>query len=346
MKKIIISALVVFLLISILIGCSNVFVPDNRKDAVTIIDATGAVVEVPYPVERIVSMNSGLSTLIAAFGEGDKIVGRDTFSTFPSSLINVYAVGKNSAHPSIELIFDQKPDIVVADTMLHESVREKIEAAGIPVIVESTSDPDRIFFIVRNFGLILDKKEKAEEIIEYMESYLNIVYERIAELESEEESFPLIYFENRHDYKSASGESPNHKPIASAGGVNIAVGEPVPSPRLSSEWILERDPDIIVRRMSGDAGLEDMKAMREGIITRLGLKNTKAVKEGNVYIIKADILLTIRYPVGLLYYAKWFHPYKFSDIEPSDVHKELVDKFFGEEEWDKIKEVFVYPEYQ
>ena len=118
MKKIVILVLVVFLLISILIGCSNVFVPDNRKDTVTIIDATGAVVEVPYPVERIVSMNSGLSTLIAAFGEGDKIVGRDTFSTFPSSLISVYAVGKNSAHPNIELIFDQKPDIVVADNTL------------------------------------------------------------------------------------------------------------------------------------------------------------------------------------------------------------------------------------
>ena len=57
MKKIVILVLVVFLLISILIGCSNVFVSDNRKDTVTIIDATGAVVEVPYPVERIVSMN-------------------------------------------------------------------------------------------------------------------------------------------------------------------------------------------------------------------------------------------------------------------------------------------------
>lgn len=343
MKKIIISGLVVFLLFSILIGCTNIFTSDNRKATVTIIDATGAVIEVPYPVERIVSMNSGLSTLIAAFGEGDKIVGRDTYSTFPSSLISVYAVGKNSAHPSIELIFDQRPDIVIADTMLHESVREKIEAAGIPVIVESTGDPDRILFIVRNLGLILNKKEKAEEIIEYMENYLNIVYERIAGLELEEASFPLIYFENRHDYKSASGESPNHKPIASAGGINIAVGERAPSPRLSSEWILEQDPKIIVRRMSGDAGLKEMKAMREGIMTRPGLKDTKAVREGNVYIIKADVLLTLRYPVGLLYYAKWFHPDEFSDIEPSAVHKELIDKFFGNEEWDKIKEVFVYP---
>ena len=176
-----------------------------------------------------------------------------------------------------------------------------------------------------------------------MENYLDIVYERIAELELEEASFPLIYFENRHDYRSASGESPNHRPIASAGGINMAVGEQVPSPRLSSEWILEQDPDIIVRRMSGDAGLEEMKAMREGIMTRFGLKDTKAVREGNVYVIKADVLLTLRYPVGLLYYAKWFHPDEFSDIEPSAIHKELVNTFFGNEEWDKIKEVFVYP---
>lgn len=343
MKRTIVLLLTACFIVCLFSGCSGEGRKGDQGDSVTIIDSTGKVVEVPVPVERIVSLNSGLSALLAAFGEEDKIVGRDTFSTFPSSLINVYVVGATSGHPNMELIFDQRPDLVIADTMFTESSREKLEEAGIPVIVESTSDPDRIFFIIRSLGLILDKMDEAEEIIDYMSEYIGIVEDRVGEMQQQGAEFPLVFFENRYDYKSASGESPNHKPIASAGGINIAVSEPVPSPRLSSEWILEQDPDIIIRRMSGDAGLEDMKAMREGIMTRLGLKDTKAVKNGNVYVIKADLLLTVRYPIGLLYYAKWFNPDSFSDIEPSQIHGELVSRFFGEKEWDNIREAFVYP---
>jgi iron complex transport system substrate-binding protein len=37
----------------------------------------------------------------------------------------------------------------------------------------------------------------------------------------------------------------------------------------------------------------------------------------------------IRYPVGLLYWAKWFHPSLFEDIDPAAVHAQLIQQFFG-----------------
>ena len=155
---------------------------------------------------------------------------------------------------------------------------------------------------------------------------------------------PLVFFQWHKLYKSASADTQFHKPIVAAGGTNIAAAEPVPYPDLSAEWVLEKNPDIIVNRISGDDTLEQMIQQRYEIMSQPGLKGVNAVKDGRVYIFKADIFLTLRYPVGLLYYAKWFHPEIFQDIDPNAVHREIIEKFYGEEEWQKITEAFVCPE--
>jgi len=343
-KRLIILLIPIIILVSVFTGCYTASEPKNFEKSITIIDSAGEYVELKLPVERIVSLNSGMSTLICAFGDSDKIVGRSTLSVFPSSLEGVEIVGERSSKPNMELIVQLEPDLLVADTQLKDEDREKLESLGIQVIVEPTSDPDRIFFIIRNFGLLLEKEEKAEEIIAYMESYLNIVHERIAKLELEKAAFPTVYFEYWKDFKSISAQSSMHKSIVNAGGINIAAAEPFKIPKLSPEYILKKNPQIIVKRASRVSDPAELELIREEIMTTTGLKEVDAVKKGNVYIFKSDIFLILNYPVGLSYFAKWFHPDEFSDIEPKDVHKNLVEKFFGGDEWDNIKEeIFVYP---
>lgn len=315
----------------------------SKSNRITIQDAKGKKIKINLPVKRIISLNSGLSALIAALGEEKKIIGRDSFSTFPSTLRPVYVVGKNSAHPNLELIIQQKPDLLVADTMLDIAIRKKLEALGISVYIANTSNPDKLFNLINNLGIILEKSDKAEEIAFFIKKRLNLVTSRIKKLADEKQEFPLVFFENRKKYKSASAKSNNHIPLMQAGAVNIAAGEPVSSPSLSIEYILIKNPDIIIRRMSGDASLEQMKTMQENLTNRIGLNRCKAVKNKKVYIIKADILMTLRYPIGLLYYAKWFHPSIFQDIDPEEEHKKLINRFYGPQEWNKISEKFTYP---
>ncbi|MCD4669261.1 MAG: ABC transporter substrate-binding protein [Actinomycetia bacterium] len=345
MRKLIILLVSIIIITMVFTGCFTAGEPESIEKSITIIDSTGKYVELKLPVERIVSLNSGMSTLICAFGDSDKIVGRSTLSVFPSSLEGIEIVGERSSKPNMELIVQLEPDLLVADTQLKDEDREKLESLGIQVIVEPTSDPDRIFFIIRNFGLLLEKQEKAEEIIACMESYLNIVHERIARLELEKADFPTVYFEYWNDFKSISAQSSMHKSVVAAGGINIAAAEPFKIPKLSPEYILEKNPQIIVKRASRVSDLKELELIREEIMSTVGLKEVNAVKEENVYIFKSDIFLILNYPVGLSYYAKWFHPVEFSDINPGEIHRNLVDKFFGDEEWDNIdKEIFIYPE--
>ncbi|MFC2071370.1 ABC transporter substrate-binding protein [Chloroflexota bacterium] len=345
MKKLIIIILSFSLLLLMLSGCAA----EESATAVTgqevvLIDGTGKDVEISAPVERIISLNSGMSALICAFGDSDKIVGRTELATFPSSMMDIPEMGKSAAYANIELLLEQNPDIVVTDASLKDDVEDQIRAAGVPILIDSTSNPERIIPIIKNFGLILDKKDKADEIAGIMEYYSNMVAERVSEIDTEENPLPLVFFQWNKLYKSANDNTQFHKPIVAAGGVNIVAGEPVSYPTMSAEWLLEKNPDVIVNRISGDDTSEEMRQKREEIISQPGMEAVNAVKTGDVYIFKADVFLTLRYPVGLLYYAKWFHPDLFQDIDPAAVHREFTEKFYGMEEWNKITEAFVYPE--
>jgi len=345
MKKVILAGLGVLILVLTFGGwignVTSTFAATSEKKTVTIVDERGKHIKIRCPVERIVVLCPTAQEIICAFGEGDKIVGHCSLYNFPSYMRRKPVIASSPSRPNIELLLEQKPDLVIFDTHIlkKSELVKKIEDAGIPVIVHRPH-PENMPTIIRNIGLILDKKGKAEEIIKYIESYLNLIKERAGKLNSEEK--PSVYIEaSWAKYKTSTGTSPTGYKIAFAGGKNIAAEEPGSWVQLSPEWVVEKNPDIIVMALTAKGKmLEKMRQRRNEIMSRPELKEVKAVKEGKVYIITWDVLCRLRYPVGLLYLAKWFHPDLFQDINPTAVHEELITKFYGAEEWQKAVETF------
>lgn len=311
------------------------------SDTVTIVDYTGQSVEVPYPVDRVVSLSSSASEIICALGASDKIIGRGSSSIFPPYIEDVPIVGKSSYTPSIELIIELDPDVLIADTMLTGDNREMIEAAGIPVIEESFVDPPRVTSVMSNLGLILDKEERAGELISFIDQYQSIIEERTADSRSEDK--PAVFLERGQPYHTASASTSSHNCITTAGGINIASGESVKYPTVSPEWVVEMNPEIIVRSVWATTGetftREDLKEVSDELLSRPGLSEVKAVKDGRVHVYSSKINSGVRSIVGELYFAKWFHPAVFEDIDPEAVHRDLVQKFYGLE----LEGVYVYP---
>ena len=318
----------------------------DAGESVTVFDHSGTRVQVTTPVEKLISVNSGMTALICALGAGDKLIGRDTFSTFPTfAREQVEVIAESSANCNLELLISKTPDLIMADTMFYPQYREKLDAAGIPSYVDSTSDPERLLTLIRSAGLVLDANDKAEELAGFVTRYTDLVDTRVARLDWKGGYKPRVFFEWHSNYETANAETSFHKPIAEAGGINIAAGQPVRTPVMSSEWIIQQNPEVIVNRISGDATLEQMRRAYEDIVNRPGWDQIDAVKNDRVHIIKSDVFLTFRYPVGLLYYAKWFHPDLFTDVDPEAVHREAIETFFGPDEWDMVArhETFVYP---
>ena len=306
-------------------------------------DGKGNEIPIHGEIERIVVVNSGLSALIAALGQEDKVAGRDSFSTFPSSLRAKKVVGKSSAYPNLELILGCRPDIVLADGMFDSGTAEKLAALGIPVAIESTSNPAETQGLVRRYGELLDCRDRAAEITDWL-AVKDAELAGLIDLAHENgEEAPVIFFENRKNYKSTSKKSSTHQYIGFAGGINMAADEAASSPTLSPEFIVEHNPAVIIRRVSGDLTAETMAGVQQNILNRPGLSSTSAVEQGRVYVIKADLFLTVRYLSALYYHASWFYPETFSNLNPETFNEELINFMFGDGEFDRTSETFVYP---
>jgi iron complex transport system substrate-binding protein len=346
MNKTTVAVTAIVLIVVIVVssyGVYRLYFPSEtgpQEGTITIVDQTGAAVNVTLPVERIVSIIG--TEFICALGGEDKIVGRSMLTTdeeaiVPASVLDLPVVAETSFSVNLELVLELEPDLVIADEGLDDEMRATMEDAGVAVLEEMSMFPRRETFI-KNLGLILDAEEKANEYIEYEAYYENLVKERIETLTESEK--PLVYFEWYKPWFSTGKGSSYEEMIVTTGGINIAADEPIEAPELSPEYVAEKNPDIIIRMLTYMDGedLEAYQTLSDEILSRSALSESTAVKEGKVYIIK-NTALVARRPIGLLYLAKWFHPSLFEDIDPAAVHEEMIQKFFGT----GIKGVFAYP---
>lgn len=305
-------------------ACENV-----SGEKITLIDSLNRSVEVSCPPERIVSTTASASELICIFGGLDNIVGRDEYSTFPYGLAKKPVVGSYSKTINVELALDMQPDVVIADSsMLPETIKQ-IEDAGVPVVVVGMNcELDSIICNIRVMGNMMGDQKKAEEIIEFMQKYTDIIRERTKDLPESEK--PLVYHECKEDKTNSDG-TPKDDHIDFAGGMNIAHDEAVKRPIVSKEWVLEKNPDIIIAKLSSsDPDTEEaLRLKRDEVISRPGLKETKAVKNGTVYVYHPFLRRGPRLVGYLLYFAKWFHPDLFEDIDPTTVEREILQEFYG-----------------
>jgi iron complex transport system substrate-binding protein len=297
-------------------------------------------------VERIVSINSGLTEIISALGCEDKIVGRDESSTVPPSVLDIPVIAENSYAPNVELILELEPELIVADSMLpyNEEVYNQFIAAGIPVFIADPSDPEpaahsnetAVDFsckLVSTIASMVGAEETAAEYVEYVQYYNQLVKDRIENLT--EADMPKVLLEWYQPYQTFVTPG-----LDQAGGINIAENQTEYAPILSPEFVVEQNPDIIIRAISSYEHLEaDFVAMRDEILDRPELSGVTAIINEQVFIYDFVARGGIRCVVGYLYWAKWVQPDLFTDIDPVAVSAEVDQLFFGIE----IPGVYAYP---
>ena len=309
-------------------------------ETVTLIDFTGHQVELSAPVTKTVSLSAAASEILWALDEGKSMVGRSTSSNFPPMIESLTVAGKHSNSPDLELIMELEPELVIADTMLSEEDRKVLEEDGIAVVVERFIDPNRTLLVIENLGRALGKEERASELSGQLKGYQDIIKERTSAIDSEER--PTVFFEwLGKPYHSASNGTSYDNFIDFAGGVNIAANESVDYPDVSPEWVIEKDPDVILHILgsSKDYTEEELEQWRDEIISRPELQNSRAVKEGRVYVLSGTVATGIRSAIGELYLAKWFYPELFDDIDPGAEHEKLIKEFYNM----KLEGGYAYP---
>ena len=346
----------------------------GKEKELTIIDSADRIVNVKKPVKRIiVTYRHPLELLRSLNVPKDRIVGVESliqssgeppygvnYKVFFPEFQDVPTVGIVWT-PDVEAILNLDPDVVFliyypwfASISSVDKAQDELESAGITVIRTYAAVGRGIFNEeaigeVNKLGYVFDKRNEAEEFLDWYVSTMNTIKERVENMPEEDK--PKVYLESTERYNTVFGEP--YPSITTAGGKNIFKTKGVIDP----EAVMERDPDIIVKVSSWGAGgydvnvgdTEELKKVREEIMHRPELQNVGAVKNGRVYLISGYIIpwgpaAGARGFLLPIYIAKWFHPDLFKDVDPKAIHQEYLTRFQGLDIDLDEKGVFVYPE--
>lgn len=333
----------------------SVVVAGSAAGKVTINDAAGRVITVSSPLERVVVLASQPAEVIAALGAQDAVVGVTANHVLRDPITKEVYQGRPSVgeilNPNVERILELDPQLVISigawggARQAALALADQLAPYGIPVaLIDCFPDVNSIFRDVATLGKLFGREEKAQEYIDFFKGYLDLIASRTQGLAPSERT--RAYLEVM-DYTVTSW---GHRMIAAAGGEDVAAGavEKTPSVRVSPEWVLAQNPQVIVARampprLMGYGTTENSRIRAEwnDIASRPGWDGMDAVRKGRVYLLAFEICSAPRAPIGILYLAKWFYPDLFSDLDPGAVQREFLARFFGITDYPGV---FIYPE--
>ena len=242
--------------------------------------------------ERIVTLAPSYDETLIELGLQDRIVGITTSSDYLEQVKHAEVVG-SYVKPSIEKIIALKPDIVLATGFAgHQSAVKKLSAIGIQVIViDDKQGTEEILAKTRQIGDILGAGGRTETLLGRMKEVIKETRRKTVGLPC-----PRVYVETGFNPLFTCGKSSFiHDLIEIAGGKNIAGEIKQSFPRISSEFILYNDPEVIILPYLGRNFGKD--ALRQ----RKGWENVSAVKTGRVYDDLDSQVITIPSPRLILY---------------------------------------------
>jgi iron complex transport system substrate-binding protein len=213
-----------------------------------------------------------VTELLFAAGGGARVVGAINFSDYPEAARKVPVVGSSSAL-DMERVLALKPDLLVVwQSGNTERQLEQLRQTGIPIFYSEPTRLEHVATSLTRFGQLLGTEPAAQEATQNFRAKIAALEARYARRP------PVRVFYQIWDKPLYTL---NNTQIASdamrlCGGVNIFGQLQVKAPVVSTEAVLEQDPEAIIGSVRDDlpeAGLHLWRAY----------KGMLAVKRGNLF---------------------------------------------------------------
>ncbi|MBS7643422.1 cobalamin-binding protein [Candidatus Bathyarchaeota archaeon] len=273
----------------------------------TLTDDFGRTVTLPKIPERIVSLSPSNTEILFALGLGPKVVGVTKFCDYPPEVLHrvrngSIAVIGGFVDPSIERIVALNPDLVLAATRLQENVVNELEKMGLRVIALDPHNLSQILVDIKLVGKACGKSGEAEMLANEMKRVIDFIFSRTKNVPNRPRVYYEVWFEPL--YSIGPGTWQNEL-IEMAGGVNIFADAKQAYPIVSSEAVIQRDPEIIIVSIGYMGGVK-----KEDFEKRPGWSAISAVKNNRIYEIDEDLVVRPgpRIIQGLEQLAKFIHP--------------------------------------
>lgn len=268
-NRVFISALGFGLSVGAFAACTRERAPSEKTGSHSaLVDDFGDTIRAGNAPQRIVSLNPTTTELLFAIGAGPRVVGRTHWDQWPDSAKLVPDLG-DGIRPNIERVLAAHPDLVIlyaSDD--NRPAAQRLRAAGIAAVgfkVDRLADFARVSIAL---GRLVGDTVRARTVVDSVMGTVDRVRRATVSL-----PHPTVFM---HAWDkpviTIGGGSFLSELVEAAGARNIYDSLPAPSPTVTLEDVVRRDPDLVLvgpiaaEQLPRSAAWRALRAIREGHI--------------------------------------------------------------------------------
>jgi ABC-type Fe3+-hydroxamate transport system substrate-binding protein len=268
----------------------------GSRTSFTVRDDFGTDVALAPVPQRIVSLNPTTTELLFALGAAHRVVGRSRWDVWPAAATEVPAVG-DAIHPAVEQVLAARPDLVLLyATADNRAAYDRIRGAGIRVLALRIDHIAQFERAARLLGRAIGDSAAGDSVADSVATTL-------ARVRRETRALPhptVVWPVSDAPPIVIGGGSYMSELLDIAGAVNLYAGSRAPSPVVSVEDVVVRDPDIVVR------GGDDLPSRAWSATWSV----VPAVREGHVAQVPTDLVSrpSVQLGAAAVALARALHP--------------------------------------
>lgn len=329
----------------------------------TVVDAAGTTVNLPHEIGRAICSGSGCLRLLTYLQAQDRVVAVDSiekrctmFDARPYALANpqfknlpLFGEFRGFDRPELIAALEEQPQVIFKTfwTSGHDPGMLR-SRTGIPVVALNHGDlGDRredLFSSLRLMGEVMGKKQRAEEVIAFIEGAIRDLDRRTADIPGDRLRSCFvggIAYRGPHGLQSTE---PGYPPFAFTHAANVAspANRGMEHVTVAKEQIVQWDPEVIFLDLSTTQGGDAAGALFE-LKTDPAYQSLSAAKTGEVYGVlpynwysqNLGSILADAYFVG-----KVLYPWRFEDIDPAKKADEIYAFLVGKKVFSEMSAAF------
>lgn len=263
-----------------LLGASaGILTAGAAQAAISVRDDAGNTVTLAKPAQRVIAMAPHITELLFAAGGGERVVGAMNFSDYPEAAKRLPLIGSD-AQIDLERVLALRPDLLVVWQSGNTARQiEQLKSLGVPVFYSEPKKLEQVATSLTRLGQLMGTEAVAQAAAQDYR-------QKIAALNSRYAGRPVVrvfYQIWEKPIYTLNGEHIASDAIRVCGGRNVFADERVPAPNVSSEAVLQANPEAVIGGQRHDA--------ESGIQIWRNVTAMEAVKRGNLFMLDSELLV-------------------------------------------------------
>jgi iron complex transport system substrate-binding protein len=296
--------------------------PTNTQTNISVIDDEGTTTNFTSVPQRIISLAPSNTQIIFAIGVGNEVVGVTDYDHNPYNFTawiaagNLTSVGGFST-PNKEAIASLHPDLILA-TPINDPDVVTLRSLGYNVLVLNPNDVNGVIKDITMVGKATGANQNATTLVNSINNKIDSIEAKIA---AANETKPLVYYEVWYPdpLMSAGSTSFINDVISKAGGINIFANETQQYPTVSSETIVQKNPDVIMLPTDmANPGDQPFYGSVAQVKERPGWSSISAIQNNRIIVVDGDLFAEAgpRIAENIAIAAQAFYPDLFNSTSP------------------------------